>query len=261
MTEPQTTLIDELSLWEKAGKRPRLFLRDDDAVENTPALQILFQFCQRFKAPVLLASIPRPAKESLGAAVRDFPLATGAVHGFAHVSHSGKGEKPCELGSNRALTTVLSQLREGRAKLEDLFDGRISGLLVPPWNRIHDGVASYVHETGFTGISAHGWLVQKPPHSLAVVNAHIDIVHWSGGQRGRKWQWVAGELAKAFHEARLRGFRATGILAHHLAHDAQAWTVLDEIGKFAADNDLQWVAADDLISEPSEQPAPLSGQA
>ncbi len=261
MTNPQMALADELREWDISGARPRLFLRDDDAICDTPALRQLFGFCEKNSAPLLLASIPQPAQKSLGEAVQSFGLATGAVHGFAHLSHSPAGEKPCELGRHRPVAIVINELLQGREKLEGLFGGKVSGLLVPPWNRIHDEVAVHVQEAGFTGISAHGWVTQPPPHGLAIANAHIDIVHWSGGRTGRDWAWVAGELAKAFGEARRRGFRATGILTHHLAHDDKAWEVLAKIGSFASTNGLPWIAADELISEPAETPTPLFDQA
>jgi hypothetical protein len=254
-------LESELLEWQAAGKTPRFFLRDDDAIEDTPALRRLFDASERAAAPLLLASIPAHAQPSLGRAVRGFALATGAVHGHAHSNHAPAGQKPCELDQYRPLDVVLGELRHDREKLLDLFGGRLSGLLVPPWNRIHDAVAEHVHEAGFTGISAHGWLTQPPVHRLASVNAHIDIVHWSGGRKGRDWAWMETELARALREARLRGYRAIGILTHHLVHDDQAWLVLEETIAFAAHNGIGWVAADMIALEPAEVPAPLSAQA
>lgn len=263
MNRPQNeaALERELSVWNEAGKTVRFFLRDDDAIADTPALRRLFRFCEKQGVALLLACIPKLADASLGAAVRGFPLATGAVHGFAHASHTPKGEKPCELDRYRPLASVLGELRQGRQRLGDLFGGKLSGLVVPPWNRIHDEVAVHVHEAGFAGISAHGWLSGPPPLKIASVNAHVDIVHWSGGRTGRHWDWVAGELATALREARRRGWRAVGILAHHLAHDEQAWAVLQQVGGFAAARRIEWIAADALVSEPAEQPVALHPQA
>ncbi|MCU0790189.1 MAG: polysaccharide deacetylase family protein [Nitratireductor sp.] len=251
-------LVEELELWRGAGKKPRLFLRDDDAVSDTPALRRLFAASERAGAPLLLACIPALADESLGAALRGFPLATAAVHGFAHTNHAPKGEKPCELGIHRPLGTVIAELRQGRKRLAELSGGAAPQILVPPWNRIHDDVAAHAHEAGFAAISAHGWLVAPPPHRLASVNAHLDIIHWSGGRKGRDWAWIASELERALREARLRGWRAIGILGHHLAHDETAWRGLDEIMRFAAANGVKWVSAENLIGEPAEAPAPLT---
>jgi hypothetical protein len=247
----------EITIWALAGRTPRFFLRDDDAVSETPALRRLFWQSEQAAAPLLLATIPEPADDSLGRAVRAFGLATGAVHGFSHRNNAPKGEKTCELDRHRDISAVLGELRQGRAKLIELFAGRLSGLLVPPWNRIHDEVASQVQTAGFLGISAHGWLKEPAPHALGTVNAHIDIIHWSGGRVGRSPDWVAGELATNLREARLRGWRAIGILTHHLDHDDAAWAVLGDIFELARLRGIGWVSADALIQEPAEKPGPL----
>jgi hypothetical protein len=254
-------LRQEVELWRALGQQPRFFLRDDDAISDTPALRMLFGQCEQSDAPLLLAAIPEPADESLGRAVRAFGLATGAVHGFAHRNNAPKGEKTCELDRHRDIATVLGELQAGRARLLALFGGRLSGLLVPPWNRINDEVAARVHEAGFLGISAHGWLTAPPPHRLATVNAHVDIIHWSGGRVGRNPEWVANQLAVNLAEARLRGWRAIGILTHHLAHDDAAWAVLGDIFAFARSQEIGWVAADDLIADPAETAGPIHVQA
>lgn len=238
----------ELEQWRSAGRTPRALLRDDDAVADTPALRRLFAICERHGAPLLLAAIPGPAEPGLGAAVRAFPLATGAVHGFAHVSHSAIGEKPCELNRRRPASVLLREMREGREKLGDLFGGEISGLLVPPWNRIHGEVVPLVAQAGFSGISAHGWEQYPRSTGLAGVHAHVDVVHWSAGARGRDPAWAITQTYEALGEARARGFRAIGLLAHHLAHDETAWSTLDELIGALSQRGVSFVPADSLIA-------------
>ena len=246
---------DELARWRAAGQAPRLFLRDDDAVSVTPALERLIAAIHRFKAPLLLASIPAHADNTLGELVRDDRYVIGAVHGWAHVSHSPAGEKPCELCAHRPVETVIGELREGRQKLIDLF-GWVSDLLVPPWNRIADEVMGEIAQAGFGGVSAHGWPDRKLP--ARQVNAHIDIMHWSGGRVGRDLDWIFVELARNLGEARRHGFRAVGILTHHLAHDERAWASLDALMQRMADEGATWVAADNLLGE-AEAPAATNG--
>ena len=243
-----TRVERELALWRAAGKRPRLFLRDDDAISDTQALQRLLGVIRRFDSPLLLASIPAHAEASLGAAAGGEPLVTAAVHGWAHQDHSPKGEKPSELGTHRPIETVLNELRAGREKLAGLFGGRVSGLVVPPWNRIDDAVLARIGEAGFAGASAHGWLEARRPARM--INAHIDIIHWSGGRVGREIDWLYLELARNLNEARRRDFRAVGILTHHLAHDEKAWANLETMMDRLAE--AEWVAADALLDEPDE---------
>lgn len=248
----------ELAAWQVDGRRPRLFWRDDDAVADTQQLRRLIALAERHEAPLLVAAIPAHAEPSLGALLRASARTTGAVHGWAHADHAPVGEKPCEIGRHRPLETVLGELRAGREKLGDMLDGRVSGLLVPPWNRIHDEVLAHIGEAGFAGVSTHGWADARVP--AATVNVHVDNIHWSGGRVGREAEWIFAELARNLGEARRRGHRAVGVLTHHLAHDEKAWagieTILEHLGHGRAD----WVAADDLLGE-TAAPGPGRDQA
>jgi len=240
-------LYGELEKWGES--KPRLFLRDDDAFDATEALEKLISPCEDFNVPLLLATIPKPATRQLAERIRTTSLVTGAVHGYCHKNHSPKGEKTCELGRHRPLEEVLGELREGRAKLLDLFDGKLSDLLVPPWNRIHDEIIAEIEQLGFRGLSADGWL--KQPMPVKTVNAHVDIMHWSGGKISREHNWVLDKLTVNLEIARQKGNRAVGILSHHLAHDDKAWAMLRKLFKLLNDK-VEWVAADILIDEAEE---------
>jgi len=242
-------LFQELELWKSLNQKPRLFLRDDDAIDVTPALEKLIVPCEEFGIPLLLATIPKPATKALGQRLTKSPLVCGAVHGYLHKNHSPVGEKTCELSRHRPLQTVLGELREGRDKLLDLFDSKLSGILVPPWNRIHDEVIDELTGLGFTGLSTHAW--QKQPMPLPMVNTHVDIMHWSGGKVGREHNWMFHQLVLNLEIARQKGGRVVGILSHHLSHDEKAWSALNKLYT-TLEGKVDWVAADDLINEPVE---------
>lgn len=247
-------LSRELSHWRSQGISPRIFLRDDDAVDDTPALQHLLSLCEQYDTPLLLATVPEPATNALAEALEKRPLITPAVHGYQHVDHSAFGEKACELGTQRPVDQVLDELAAGREKLVRMFGARLSAILVPPWNRIHDAVRDRVPEIGFKAISAHGWL--RVPSPVPMINAHVDIVHWSGGGEGRKLDWVQSELLRNLEIARNRGGRAIGLLTHHLAHDEQAWRTLDQVLAWCKANEIEFVTADGLIEEAAGLPGP-----
>ena len=241
----QEKLEGELAQWREAGLSPRFFLRDDDAIDNTPALARLDALTREYDIPLLLAVIPEPAKPALARAVANRRLITPAVHGYRHVSHSPKGEKVCELGTHRPIEIVLGELAEGRRKLETMFDREISAILVPPWNRIHDGVRDRVGEAGFAAVSAHGWTDATP---VRMINAHVDVIHWKGGHKGRQACWVFHNIACNLEIARARGGDPIGILLHHLDHDDQAWAVSEQIFGWTRNQPgIEWVAADRLI--------------
>ncbi|MFZ1816013.1 MAG: polysaccharide deacetylase family protein [Rhizobiaceae bacterium] len=245
----------ELDAWQQAGLTPRLFLRDDDAIEDTVALRRLCELTLRFRVPLLLAIIPDPARESLVPLLSSHPHVTPAVHGFRHQRHSPKGEKTSELGDHRPAATVLGELRQGREKLVRLFAGNVSGILVPPWNRISATIRDRVGEAGFEAISAHGW--DTDGSAVAMVNAHVDIIHWSGGKVGREADWVFSQLATNLEMARQCGGAPVGVLLHHLDHDARAWSSLQELFIWsAAHEQIAWVAADSLIAEARKRISP-----
>ncbi|MCB1451114.1 MAG: polysaccharide deacetylase family protein [Nitratireductor sp.] len=235
----------ELELWRNAGLSPRFFLRDDDAIDDTQALVRLDALVREHDIPLLLAVIPDPAQPALAARLANSPLITPAVHGFRHVSHSPKGEKVCELGTHRPVDDVLDELAKGREKLRDLFAREISAILVPPWNRIHDAVRDRIGDAGFAAVSAHGWSGAAP---VKMINAHIDVIHWKGGRKGRDLVWVHYNLLRNLETARQRGGEPVGILLHHLDHDEQAWLAIESIFDWTRKNPaIKWMAADDLI--------------
>ena len=78
----------ELDRWRDAGLTPRIWLRDDDAIEPTPALDRLLALANAYRAPVLLAIIPKPAEPGSRRASRRRSLVTPAVHGYAHRNHA-----------------------------------------------------------------------------------------------------------------------------------------------------------------------------
>ena len=56
-TSGMAVLEAELQHWQEAGQRPRLFLRDDDAISDTPALRRLIGLCEQHNVPLLLAAV------------------------------------------------------------------------------------------------------------------------------------------------------------------------------------------------------------
>lgn len=221
-------LADELARWRDAGLSPRLWLRDDDAVAPTPALERLITLSAHCQAPVLLAVIAQPAQPALAERLADVALFTPCQHGYAHRNHAGAGERAVELGGARGLEVIAHDLAAGQQRLIALFGDRLSRILVPPWNRIDAHLAGRLPALGFATLSTFG-----PPRfdgiaGLGELNCHVDLIDWRGGRVGKSPARLERELVSAFALARAEGGRAVGFLTHHLAHDAQAWASLDE---------------------------------
>jgi peptidoglycan/xylan/chitin deacetylase (PgdA/CDA1 family) len=240
-------LESELARWRRGGATPRFWLRDDDATRPTPALDRLLGLVRRHDVPLLLAVIPAEATDALARAIGDEALVTPAVHGYAHRRHTPEGVPALELGGGRAVEEVLDELKTARARLGDLFGERLSGILVPPWNRLSREVAARLHEVGFTALSTNSW--HDDGSSLPQLNTQIDIVDWADGRRGRPLEWAMGELLRRLKQARKRGGAPLGILSHHLAHDEQAWATLEALIRYLKERGFAFEKADVLVEE------------
>ncbi|TGT79958.1 polysaccharide deacetylase, partial [Mesorhizobium sp. M8A.F.Ca.ET.161.01.1.1] len=91
-------LVEELARWQRAGRKADFWLRDDDAVDPTPALDRLLDLTDEFAVPVTLAVIPALTDEKLVAQLDGAPHATVAIHGWAHRNHAPGDQKKQELG-------------------------------------------------------------------------------------------------------------------------------------------------------------------
>jgi peptidoglycan/xylan/chitin deacetylase (PgdA/CDA1 family) len=239
----------ELAHWREEGLTPRFWLRDDDAIHPTPALDRLLDLVRAYDVPLLLAVVPADATEALASAIMAEPRVTPAVHGYAHRRHTGDGVPAMELGGERPVEEILDELKAGRARLHRLFGERLSGILVPPWNRLSGEVAQRLHEAGFNALSTNSW--HEDGSALPQLNTQIDIVDWANGRRGHTVEWAMGELLRRLGQARERGGAPLGILSHHLAHDEQAWTTLEALIHYLKQRHFAFEKADVLVEERS----------
>ena len=236
----------EISNWIDAGKRIRLFLRDDDAVEITDNLIRLAALLQNSEIPALIAVIPGPAQPELAGFFERYPLLTPAQHGIDHLNHADASSKKCELGDDRPLQQTLEELSSARSQLVSLFGARLSPALVPPWNRISEDVAARAGDLGFQYISGFSW--KEPENNLPWLNTHVDIIDWKNGKISKPLIQVVQELAENLTKARENGHRPVGLLTHHLDHDDQCWDMLERLFTYLDEQPfIQFEKADDLV--------------
>jgi hypothetical protein len=242
-------LIRELDHWAEAGRTADLWLRDDDAVEVTPALERFVKLCETYSVPALLAVIPSQAGERLPAYFRTHPLLEGATHGFSHRNHAPAGAKKQEFPVTRDRDEMQEDLTQARQRLRDMFGPILTDIFVPPWNRIGIDIAARLPMLGFRALSGYGRepLFQWPP-PLIEINSQLDIIDWRGRRGGHEPGWLAANLAGQLAWGRVHGWRPVGILTHHLVHDAAAWRFLEGLFAYtAAHPAVTWTRASDLI--------------
>jgi hypothetical protein len=245
----------ELDAWGAAGRTATLWWRDDDATRPTPELDRLLDIAGEHGTPLALAVIPAPAVPELAQRLAG-GTASVLQHGFAHRCHAGPGEKKTELGAQRPAATVLAELAEGRARLARLFAGTavpVLPVLVPPWNRIAGSIVGGLPATGFTGLSTYNARTARlAAPGLLQVNTHADIVDWHGS-RGFVGEAAALGLVAGHLAARRLGTadedEPTGLITHHLVHDAACWAFCDRLAEAVATHPAaRWLAAPDIFN-------------
>ncbi|WP_293807727.1 polysaccharide deacetylase family protein [uncultured Bosea sp.] len=226
----------ELDRWSAAGRRIDLWLRDDDAVAPSPALDRLSDLTERFAAPVLLAVIPLLAEPALSATLRSKPLLRPCQHGATHRNHAPKGSKKSEFGAEREAAEVDAEIACGWQRLRDLLGDDTLPIFVPPWNRIAQDHAARLSALGFAGLSCFRGYRHGAAGGPLLLNTHIDIMDWHAGRIGRAAADILDELVVLLAQRRQgeTGDIALGLLLHHRDHDEAAWTFLSDLMRAAA---------------------------
>lgn len=226
-----SALMAELDHWAYAGRRLDLWLRDDDATVPSDQLDRLAALAERFAIPVLLASIPMLAQETLARRLETASLLQPCQHGAWHRNHGPPGEKKSEFGLHRPLPAILAEIAAGRARLQELFSGHVLPVFVPPWNRIHPDVAAELSGLGFIGLSCFRNFAPGPAGGPCLVNTDIDLIDWHAGRVGRPPDDLLAEMVGLLAERRAKPgpSQPFGLLLHHRDHDNVAWSFLTNL--------------------------------
>ena len=240
-------LADEIQQW---SSPVQFWWRDDDAVANSGALQRLLMLASQYRIPVHLAVIPHSLQASLSVINKEQHSANCYVlqHGYDHQSYAFEGQRKIELGGSQDVPQLLQKLAQGLALLKFQFGEQFLNILVPPWNRIADDVASELPEIGYTQLSVLG--AKKQDETAFNLNVHIDIIDW-------KQRCFAGEeviLAKIISHLRdkrltsLSGvIKPCGLMTHHLDHDLNCWLFISKFFQFCRQHEnIEWVSGKQL---------------
>ncbi|MFQ5786221.1 MAG: polysaccharide deacetylase family protein, partial [Alphaproteobacteria bacterium] len=211
-------------------------------------------------APLALAVVPATLD---AAATTQIAAADGVAvlqHGYAHHNHAGADARKTELGPERPAAEALDELARGRRRLVAAFGQRALPVLVPPWNRIDAGIVAGLVGAGFRGLSTYAPRPDaRPVPGLVQVNSHVDIIAWRT-TRGFVGVETALGLALAHLRARRRGIvdddEPTGLLSHHLVHDAAAWEFIAAfVETTRAHAGARWLGADQAFGPGPRQEA------
>ncbi len=252
----------ELAAWQAAGRCAGLWWRDDDAVAATPALARLLAVARRDHVPLALAVVPLLAEDGLAKAIAGAPV-TPIQHGLAHANHAPAGARSAELAAGRPREDNLRDLARGRRRMAALFGANTLPVLVPPWNRIDAALLPHLPGLGFCGLSTFGARTHAfAAPGLLEVNTHLDIIDWRGG-RGFVGEGKAlGELTahlRARRSGEVDADEPSGLLSHHLAHDAAAWGFLEElVARASAHPAVRWLAVREIFAGAESAAPPVA---
>lgn len=239
-------LQQELGRWRKAGRKPTLWWRDDDARSPTSELDRLLAIANANHTPLTLAVIPDGDLPALAARLRGESLVTAVQHG---VDHQNRRDGPAagEFPHAWMRIRVATRMRAGWTKVATLPGA--AQIFVPPWNDIHPELPAVLADCGYLGWSA--WDETAPMAGVRRVDAHLDLLRWRGGARFRGEGRVLERLRELLAERRRSGLWSApiGLLTHHLDHDEAAWRFLDRFLAWSATNgDVAWRALPDLLA-------------
>lgn len=225
-------LDSELDSWADSNRVATFWWRDDDAIDNTPALDRLLTLSTDLLVPLGLAVIPSRASATLPQVLKHHQQVSVLQHGFAHYNHAPVGEKATEFDRYRARDRVIVELTDGRDRLADLFSEQALPIFVPPWNRIDAALLPVLPNLGLTGLSTfRPRVAAEAVPGLCQANCHVDLIRWR-----QPLGFVGPDKALAETVAHLNARRRgrvdetepTGLLTHHLDHDSGCWNFLQE---------------------------------
>ena len=238
----------ELDAWRDAGATATFWWRDDDASSPTDAFRRLVDLSVRHQAPLAIAAIPAFSEAAIAPILAEAPTVSVLQHGHTHVDQSPPSQRgAAELSTDEPDEVVLERIERGRQRLSDLYGRRFHPVMVPPWNRIDEGMIEKLAQSGFKALSTFGPREEREPaRGLRQINAHCDILNWKDGARFRGTSRTLDDLVE--HLADRRGRRVdaaepTGILTHHLDHDEASWAFMEcLLTRLGAHPAARWVS-------------------
>jgi hypothetical protein len=249
--EPWHALREELDCWHGTGRVPTLWWRDDDATRPHAALERLLDLSLRHGVPIGVAVVPATMESGLLPVMQACAGAQVLQHGYAHVDHAARDEPGAELGGHRPGMQVLAELEQGFAVLSSRFQEQFIPVLVPPWNRIDQGLVPELTRLGFQGLSGYSPRERRATaQGLVCSNCHVDPINWRAGgvfKGAGKCLAALVEHLSARRLGKVDDEEPTGLLTHHLQHDEPLWEFLDELFPRLGNESVRWLRADQVF--------------
>lgn len=227
-----------------------VFVRDDDAGWDDPALTALLDCCAQAAVPLDLAVIPMAVGSELAAQlcarIDTAPALLGVhQHGYAHSNHESVGRR-CEFGNSRTAPAQRNDLRQGRARLQSLFGHRLDDIFTPPWNRCTPCTPGLLAELGFAALSRDR--TAPAQQDLPELGVDVDWCKHSGGAACNApalAQVLTAAVRRCQHNA-----QPLGLMLHHAQMSAAELDLLSEwLPALREHPKLRWQLMRDALAE------------
>lgn len=219
-------LVEELDRWRDAGATATFWWRDDDAVDDTPQLDVLLQHAGAI--PLALAVIPGLATRNLAQRLAKHPSVVVLQHGWRHENHAPGGNN--EYPDGRSMEEVSEELADGRQLLTALFGRQAIPVFAPPWHGFDPCFLPLLKRNSLTGISRKG---PRPglfaAEGVFQANAHMAPIKWSAPPSFGNDEFHLDQVIDHLHGRRLGRYdatEATGLLTHHLVQDDRSYAFI-----------------------------------
>jgi hypothetical protein len=220
-------LRDELKKWHRKNLILPLWWRDDDAVEDSAALERLITLANKIDIPVHLAIIPRNAKPNLAQRLVGEKAIIPVVHGWAHRDNAAPEDNRSEFSDHRSAEDNREEAQEALRKLRRMFPDRLCPMFVPPWNHIDPGAISELPALGYKVLSTcNPRKAEEAAPGLKQINTHLDPIAWRDNETLHDLDYLMHSLVTALKRRRQGKDDNTepfGFLTHHLAMNEDVW--------------------------------------
>jgi hypothetical protein len=171
-------LAREAAAWRRAGRRLRMWWRDDDAAALTPELARLLALSAAQGVPLALAVVPMGAGPQLPADLIEAINAAASVsvlqHGTDHISRRGPDQTPAQFEDGVPAARMAAEILIARAAMDSFL--RRLPLYAPPWNAVQPGLGAALSMLTLH-LSAYGKTATP-----VRIDAHLDLLRWGDGE-------------------------------------------------------------------------------
>lgn len=216
-------LRKELDRWHAAGSTATFWWRDDDAVDDSPQLDVLLEHASGI--PVALGVIPALATRELAEKLAKRASVVVLQHGWRHDNHAlaDKNEYPAA----RSTEEVSQELANGRRVLTALFGAQAIPVFAPPWHGFDARFLPLLRPNGLAGISRKGPRTSRfAAEGVLQANAHVAPIEWSAPPSFANDDLYLDQVVDHLRGRRLGTYDATeptGLLTHHLAQNDESY--------------------------------------